>query len=92
VAPYLGWNAVGRSASPRSASPPRKWLQTALNVLGANPALDVDGECGPMTKNAVSQFRMEHGLVVDGWAEPTRTFSLRSPKLSEHKAITLHLH
>jgi hypothetical protein len=45
-----------------------KWLQTALNILGANPPLDVDGEYGPMTKDAVLAFQKTHELVVDGWA------------------------
>jgi hypothetical protein len=45
-----------------------KWLQTALNALGANPPLDVDGEYGPMTKDAVLQFQKTHDLVSDGWA------------------------
>jgi Putative peptidoglycan binding domain len=45
-----------------------KWLQTALNVLGANPPLDVDGEYGPMTKDAVLEFQKTHDLVADGWA------------------------
>lgn len=45
-----------------------KWLQTALNVLGANPLLDVDGEYGPMTKDAVLLFQKVHQLVADGWA------------------------
>jgi hypothetical protein len=45
-----------------------KWLQTALNALGANPPLDVDGEYGPMTKDAVLQFQKAHELVADGWA------------------------
>jgi hypothetical protein len=45
-----------------------KWLQTALNVIGANPPLEVDGEYGPNTKDAVLQFQKTHGLVADGWA------------------------
>jgi murein L,D-transpeptidase YcbB/YkuD len=45
-----------------------KWLQTALNVIGANPPLDVDGEYGPKTKDAVLDFQKAHGLVADGWA------------------------
>jgi murein L,D-transpeptidase YcbB/YkuD len=44
-----------------------KWLQTALNVLGANPPLDVDGEYGPRTTEAVLQFQKANGLVIDGW-------------------------
>ena len=38
-----------------------KWLQTALNLLGANPVLDVDGEYGPNTKAAVQQFSQGAG-------------------------------
>jgi hypothetical protein len=45
-----------------------KWLQTALNLLGANPPLDVDGEYGPNTTAAVQQFQATHQLVADGWA------------------------
>ena len=45
-----------------------KWLQTALNALGANPSLDVDGEYGPMTKDAVLKFQMANKLVADGFA------------------------
>jgi hypothetical protein len=45
-----------------------KWVQTALNVLGANPTLDVDGEYGPMTRDAVLKFQKSHDLEPDGWA------------------------
>jgi murein L,D-transpeptidase YcbB/YkuD len=45
-----------------------KWLQTALNLIGADPALDVDGEYGPLTMEAVKRFQASHGLVADGWA------------------------
>ena len=45
-----------------------KWLQTALNALGTNPPLDIDGEYGPMTKDTVLQFQKTHELVADGWA------------------------
>jgi murein L,D-transpeptidase YcbB/YkuD len=45
-----------------------KWLQTTLNVLGANPPLDVDGEYGPNTKTAVLEFQKSHGLASDAWA------------------------
>jgi len=45
-----------------------KWLQTALNALGANPPLDIDGEYGPMTKDAVQLFQKASKLVADGWA------------------------
>lgn len=45
-----------------------KWLQTALNLIGTQPPLDVDGEYGPLTMAAVKQFQETHGLVADGWA------------------------
>ena len=46
-----------------------KWVQTALNVLHVvDPALDVDGEYGPLTTAAVKKFQQTNGLVVDGWA------------------------
>lgn len=45
-----------------------KWLQTALNVLGANPPLEIDGEYGPRTTDAVLQFQKARGIVADGWA------------------------
>jgi peptidoglycan hydrolase-like protein with peptidoglycan-binding domain len=45
-----------------------KWLQTALNLIGTQPPLDVDGEYGPLTAAAVKQFQETHGLVADGWA------------------------
>jgi len=45
-----------------------KWLQTALNMLGTKAPLDVDGEYGPMTKDAVLQFQKANQLVADGWA------------------------
>lgn len=45
-----------------------KWLQTALNVLGAKPPLEIDGSYGPMTKDAVLQFQKDHNLAADGWA------------------------
>jgi murein L,D-transpeptidase YcbB/YkuD len=45
-----------------------KWVQTALNVLGATPALEVDGQYGPLTTQAVKQFQTSKALEVDGWA------------------------
>jgi peptidoglycan hydrolase-like protein with peptidoglycan-binding domain len=54
-----------------------KWLQTALNVLGATPPLDVDGEYGPMTKDSVLQFQKAHELVADGWAGDTTHAALQ---------------
>jgi hypothetical protein len=69
-----------------------KWLQTALNVLGANPPLDVDGEYGPMTKDAVLQFQKAHDVVADGWAGDTTHATLqlalsKKPKLAAENSV-----
>ena len=54
-----------------------KWIQTALNAIGANPPLEVDGEYGPMTTEAVLQFQKAQGLVADGWAGDTTHAALQ---------------
>jgi hypothetical protein len=41
-------------------------LQVALNHLGANPKLVIDGQLGPITKKAVKDFQIAHDLTVDG--------------------------
>jgi peptidoglycan hydrolase-like protein with peptidoglycan-binding domain len=46
-----------------------EWLQESLNTL-ADAELEVDGEYGPATNKAVSEFQKENGLKVDGWAGP----------------------
>lgn len=43
-------------------------LQRALNRLGADPKLKVDGQAGPYTIEAVRKFQATHGLVTDGQA------------------------
>lgn len=46
-----------------------EWLQESLNKLGADPELEVDGEYGVATKEAVRNFQEDHPpLVVDSWA------------------------
>jgi putative chitinase len=47
-----------------------KRLQGALNDLGADPKLDVDGRYGPATRRAVREFQAAAGLKVDGIAGP----------------------
>jgi putative chitinase len=47
-----------------------KWLQRALNDLGARPTLAVDGRYGPTTRRAVRAFQRAAGIPVDGVAGP----------------------
>jgi murein L,D-transpeptidase YcbB/YkuD len=44
-----------------------EWLQESLNKLEA-AGLEVDGEYGPATMEAVRKFQAKHGLTADGWA------------------------
>ena len=43
-------------------------VQGALNKLGANPQLVVDGSLGPATKAAIKLFQASHNLTIDGLA------------------------
>ncbi len=45
------------------------WLQTSLNTLGYGP-LTVDGQIGPMTRNAVKKFQAANNLLADGIPGP----------------------
>jgi lysozyme family protein len=45
-------------------------LQLALNRLGIEPPLRIDGSFGRMTRRAVESFQHAHGLAVDGIAGP----------------------
>jgi murein L,D-transpeptidase YcbB/YkuD len=58
-------------APPAAAAPTPEfnmtWLQTSLNKL-EHAGLDIDGEYGPATKDAIAKFQSKNGLVADGWA------------------------
>lgn len=45
-----------------------EWLQESLNTLGADPKLEVDGDYGELTRDAVTEYQQAHSLEVDGWA------------------------
>jgi hypothetical protein len=47
-----------------------KALQTALNSLGANPQIAVDGDIGPETVAAIKAFQKTNKLTVDGIPGP----------------------
>jgi lysozyme family protein len=60
-----------------------EWLQTALNKLGADPPLVVDGSYGRHTRRAVAAFQTAHELIPDGLAGPLTLAALH--KLTDQK-------
>lgn len=68
--PLPAWQAAGDSTDTR-------WLQQALNDLGASPRLDVDGRAGPATEAAIRWFQGLAGLTVDGVAGPVTRAAIR---------------
>ncbi len=62
------------------------WLQTALNKLGANPQIEVDGIVGPATRNAVRAFQLSQNLVTDGLVG-TATFAALDAALAAGKTV-----
>ncbi len=53
------------------------WLQRALNDLGADPKLVVDGRHGPATRKAVKAFQVAAGIVADGIPGPVTEAAIR---------------
>ena len=45
------------------------WVQASLNLVDS-ASLDVDGEVGPMTKEAVASYQNDKGLPKTGYADP----------------------
>lgn len=62
------------------------WLQDALNRLGAEPRLAVDGSYGRHTGRAVVSFQRAHGLDADGLAGP-KTFSAVESALADRDVL-----
>jgi putative chitinase len=52
-------------------------LQQALNDLGANPMLVVDGRFGPATRRAVTEFQAAVGIVADGIPGPVTEAAIK---------------
>lgn len=53
-------------ASPMMHGSDVTWVQRRLNAHGAKPAVQVDGYCGPRTRDAVKSFQKAHKLTADG--------------------------
>jgi len=71
-------------AAPEVAEPDKlsgkdrvKWLQQALNNLGADPKLAVDGILGASTKDAVKKFQTAAGMTADGKVGPTTEAAIK---------------
>jgi putative chitinase len=64
------WKAALRLGSEGPAVHGAAWVQRALNQLGEEPPLSVDGSFGPLTLAAVKAFQLAHGLKVDGKVGP----------------------
>lgn len=54
-----------------------KWLQKALNDLGADPKLNVDGRYGPATRRAVKEFQKTARIGADGIAGPVTEAAIK---------------
>lgn len=62
-----GWSApVGAIVGTPGSEHDTKWVQEALNKLGADPKLVVDGQFGPATKTALREIQEKLGLLDDG--------------------------
>ena len=66
--------ASGFAAQPDADA---KWIQGAINTLGRDPPIDVDGNYGRETKLAVEAFQQSYGLDVDGVAGEKTIGALR---------------
>jgi len=54
-----------------------KWLQKALNDLGTDPELAVDGRYGPATRRAVMKFQTAAGIAADGNVTPATEAAIK---------------
>jgi putative chitinase len=52
-------------------------LQQALNTLGADPQLKVDGRFGPSTREAVRDFQTVAGIAADGIPGPVTNAAIK---------------
>jgi len=68
--PLLSGDQAVDPVSAGLEDPDVKELQQALNDLGADPKLVVDGRMGPRTRMAIRAFQAAAGIRVDGIAGP----------------------
>jgi len=62
-------NAAGQTVSTASAlTMTNSQIQHALNLTGASPKLQEDGNLGPRSVAAIKSFQAAHGLIPDGVA------------------------
>jgi lysozyme family protein len=61
------------------------WIQAALNTLGQDPPLIVDGDYGRRTRESVRQWQVVHSLIADGLAGPV-TLAAIEKALADHNA------
>jgi peptidoglycan hydrolase-like protein with peptidoglycan-binding domain len=52
-------------------------IQSALNRLGADPELEVNGDYDQATKAAVAMFQKAHDCDVDGWVGPQTAAAIK---------------
>ena len=64
----------------------QKWLNAARNRYASIPALDVDGNYGPATQNAVRMYQRDVGLSADGTVGVNTWNSLYDTYASMHGA------
>lgn len=62
-----------------------KWVQMALNhLLHPRVTLDVDGDMGDATREAIELYQGEKGLNVDGWLGPQTMAALDADVRAAH--------
>jgi putative chitinase len=54
-----------------------KSLQRDLNILGADPQLEVDGRFGNQTRLAVKEFQVTAGIAADGIPGPVTMTTIK---------------
>ena len=64
------WKAALNLKREGTAARGAAWLQQALNRLGTEPPLTIDGSFGPVTAAIVRAFQRAHGLEADGKLGP----------------------